>query len=335
MARSVIVDLGGLFRGSGSLLRRRWGDVGALTPRFARVRAEGWPGPLPALEPVNEAVAAFEGAAEVRLYGQPGAVRAANLWAPALSRPIPGVDSPSAAPGPAVALVGPAWVDEAVDALVSAGHRVAVACKRPASGEAIDPPSGGRWIEDAWAGEGTRGPLGAGVLTAAALSGLDVAAALDGAAAMSTLCDGPLADNPAWSLARGLRLLASERARDSVVHVAGGAELLPLAEWAARAQAVRLAPASVVAPARPAPVAVRADDEDWATFLRAGGPERVVVSWSGPGDTSGGWIDAAEEVGLSVIRLRLPGVDAASLGGAVMLWLRALGALAALEERGG
>lgn len=315
--RGVVVGLAGLFRGQAPL-RRKWGDVSALAPVVVRARQSGWLTPLPTPEEVAAAMAAV--GAPAALLGHPGVSASAQAWAGPLGLTVAGAAM--------VAVLGPDSVEAAVDAACAAGRRVAVAC--PDDGEGpVEPPPGGLWLADAWAGEGTRGIFGLGVLTALGLAGLDVRAALSGAAAMAELSRGPLADNPAWSLARALRMLAQESDRDAVVHVAGSPELSALAQWAARAQAAALAAPSPLVPGRPLPVAVGADDPDWARAALENRHTAVVVWEVAPGAPLALYADSDAPV----LRVTLPGLDAEALGGTLRLWLGALEALSLLEER--
>lgn len=315
--RGVVVGLTGLFRAHAAA-RRRWSDVAALAPVVARERQSTWLEPLPSLEGIAAAAGAIGGPA--RLEAHPGVRAAAAAWAVPLGL---GLDGEAR-----VAILGPDAVESEVDAAVAEARRVAVVC--PDDGEGpVEPPPGGVWIADPWAGEGARGVLGAGILTALALAGMDVAAALGGAAAMAEACRSAVAENPAWSLARALRLCAQDLARDAVVHVAAEPALLPLAAWAARAQAGVLAAPSAVGPARPLPVAVDGEDEDWAQVVLAS-RDTVVVVWEVGGGRAA---HRYAEAGVPILRITLPGLDAEALGGAFRLWLGTLAALARLEER--
>ncbi|MSQ01292.1 MAG: hypothetical protein EXR71_05270 [Myxococcales bacterium] len=318
MGRGVIVGLGGVFLTSAAV-RRRWADVAAIAPLATRLRGSVWLSPLPKADAVTGAMRALGGHPGT-LVGQPGAVAAAGAWGRTLG--LPG-------DGPLVALLGASDVEAAIDEALAAGRRVGVACGTD-GGEPIEPPPGGVWIEDAWAGEGTRGVLGAGVLVAAGLAGLDVGAALAGAKAMRESCQAPITENPAWSLARALRGLAQEGRIDVVAHVAGEPALAAFAAWAARAQATMLARPSPTHPARPLPVHFLEGDQEWLHAISEG-RDRVLLVW----ETGTGVLPRAlHEGSLTRIRVQLPGLDAEALAGAFVLWLRALEFLAALEDRG-
>lgn len=340
MTRRVIVDLASCFRGPAAALRRRWADVSGLAPLHRRIRENPWFEALPVEAEVRAAAASLAQKTKGRpvLVGQPGVVGATRVWVEALGLGLdlvhPGLELPAGA-GCLVAHLGPRAVDDLVDQAVERKLRVAVVCAAVA-GESVEPPPRGVWVNDAWAGEGTRGALGAGVLVALTLAGLDLTAALGGAQAMLADADGPIADNPAWSVARALRLLAAEGGRDVVVHAAAEPALLAYSAWAARTQATLLAGMSPHAPARPLPAVTLAGDEEWGSAIVRSARDRVVVVWESTGsppETS--WFEALGEAGVAVIRIRLPALDAESLGGALTLWLRALGCLAAMEERGG
>ncbi len=340
MTRRVIVDLTGCFRGPAASLRRRWADVSGLAPLHRRIRENPWFEVLPTEADVRASAVALASKAKGRpvLVGQAGVVDAARAWVEALHLPLDllfaGPELPEGASA-VVAHLGPAAVDDLVDQAVERKLRVAVVCA-PVQGEAVEPPPRGVWVNDAWAGEGTRGALGAGVLVGLTLAGLDLTAALRGAQAMLEAASGPIADNPAWSVARALRLLAAEGGRDVVIHVAGEPRLLAFASWAARAQAAQLAGMSPHGPARPLPAVALAGDAEWGTAIGRSARDRVVLVWesvSSPQETA--WFEALGEAGVAVIRIRLPALDAESVGGALTLWLRGLGCLAAMEERGG
>ncbi len=321
MGRGVVVGLGGVFLAS-AVVRRRWADVAALAPLATRLRESAWLSPLPSAEVVQAAIIAL-GGLPGRLVGQPGALAAARAWGRALGVSV------GEGEGPLVALLGTNAVEATIDEAVAAGKRVGVACGAE-GGEAVEPPPGGVWIEDPWAGEGTRGVLGAGVLVAAGLSGVDVRAALVGAEAMREACQAPITENPAWSLARALRGLAQESRIDVIAHVAGEPALAAFAAWAARAQATMLAAPSPAHPARPLPIHLLEGDQEWMHAVGQG-RDRVLLVW----ETGTGPLPrATHDGGLIRLRVQLPGLDAEALGGAFFLWLRALEFLAALEDRG-
>lgn len=340
MIRRVIVDLAGCFRGPAASLRRRWADVSGLAPLHRRIRENPWFDELPSEPEIRAAAAALTSKAKGSpvLVGQPGVVGAARVWAEALGLGLELRHPREALPANTSALVahlGLPAVDDLVDLAVERKLRVAVVCP-PVQGEAVEPPPRGVWVNDAWAGEGTRGALGAGVLTALTLAGLDLEAALGGARSMLEAASGPIADNPAWSVARALRLLAAEGGRDVIVHVAAEPGLGAFAAWAARSQASLLAAMSPHAPARPLPAVALAGDVEWGTAIVRTARDRVVVVWetsASPPETL--WFDAVGEAGVAMLRVRLPALDAESIGAALALWLRALGCLAAMEERGG
>ncbi len=263
------------------------------------------------------------GGQPTRLIGQPGALAAAGAWSAALGVSV-GVGD-----GSLVALLGSALVEATIDEALAAGKRVGVACGTD-GGEPVEPPPGGIWIDDPWAGEGTRGVLGAGVLVAAGLAGVDVGAALRGADAMREACEAPVAENPAWSLARALRGLAQENRIDVIAHAAGEPALAGFAAWASRAQSCLLAASSPTFPARPLPIHMLEADEEWLRALGTG-RDRVLLVW----ETGTGPLPrAVHDGGPTRLRVQLPGLDAEALGGAFFLWLRALELLAALEDRG-
>lgn len=328
MPQPVTVSISGLFRAAPTL-RRRWADVAALVPAFHRIRAASWLVPLPTAASVTGAVQAIAGKRPkgrpppaFRLLAQPGAAGAVLAW----GARVEAVDREA----PVVALVGPPLVDAAVEQAVAAGLRVAVVC--PSEGEVVEPPLGGVWVDDAWAGEGARSVLGVGVLSVASSHGVDVAAGLRGAAGMLADANEPLAHNPIWSLARALRVAAAELGRDGVVHLAAP-ELESLAAWAARSQATVLSAPSAAVAARPLPVRAELGDEDW---LRAISECRdvVVVVWQFVGSTPPA-LDSLGAEGTPVLLVQLATNDAESRGAAFALWLSVLQVLAVLEQRAG
>ncbi len=328
MPQPVTVSISGLFRAAPPL-RRRWGDVAALVPAFHRIRTTPWLSALPTAASVAETVVAIAGkrpkgrpAPAFRLLAQPGAAGALLAW----GAPVAAVEREA----PVVAFVGPPQVDAAVEKVVASGLRVAVVC--PSDGEAVEPPPGGVWVDDAWAGEGARGVLGVGVLSVASSHGVDVAAGLRGAAGLLAEANEPLANNPIWSLARALRVAAAELGRDGVVHLAAP-ELESLAAWVARSQATALSAASAAVAARPLPVRAELGDEDWLSAI-SGCRDVVVVVWQFAGSTPPA-LESLGAEGIPVLLVQLAANDAESRGGAFALWLSVLQVLAVLEQRAG
>lgn len=344
MSRLVVLDLAQFMRSpaGGSAIRRRWLDgLARLAPLHARVVASGFPAALPAPAAVAEALAALpRGKADVVVLGQPGAVAACAAWVEACGGR--GVQFHTAGPGPDVparawvAMLGPPWIDAAVEAAAGRGVRVAVATGR-VGGEPIEPPPRGTWIDDPHAGDARLGALGAASMVVAGAAGVDVRAALGGAAELLGLADGPPGlDNVAWSLARALRLLDVDLGRDSVVHVAGEGRLRAFARWAAAVQVGTLGALRRDGSGRALPAAVEAGDEEWLEVLVRGPRSRVVLAWTvdgGAGEgVSAAWLGCTAEAGQVVIRVRLASLEPAAVGAAMALWVRACACLALLEE---
>ncbi len=326
----------------GSAIRRRWLDgLARLAPLHGRVLVGGFPAPLPALATVEAAAGRLpRGKGSIFVLGQPGAVGACTAWIDACGGT--GVEVFTSAAGtevPArgwVALLGPPWIDAAIEGAVARGVKVAVATGR-VGGEAIEPPPRGSWIDDAHAGDARLGALGTASLVVAQAAGLDVGAALAGAAEVLTQANGPPGiDNPAWSLARALRILDSDLGRDSVVHVAGEGRLVALAAWAARVQVGTLGALRRDGSGRALPGAVEAGDEEWLEALVHGPRSRVLVVWERENSpleaVSRPWVACAAEAGQVVLRVRLAGLEPGAVGAAMALWVRACACLALLEE---
>ncbi len=277
------------------------------------------------MESVTGALAGTElPAGPARLLGHPGVVGALHAWCGPLE--VAAVPPEGSV---VIAVLGPPEVEALVDEALQAGAPVAVVCA--SEGEVVEPPPGGVWINDAWAGEGGRGVLGAGVLAAAQRSGVDVDAGLRGARGSVAAAQRPLADNPPWSLARALRLASAELGRDSVAHVSGP-ELRAFADWAARAQAGAMQAPSATVAARPLPSRAELGDLDWSAAL-ASARDVVVILWQVGGAES----PAAEALGgegTPVLRVQLSALDAENLGAAFAFWISVLDALSALEQRG-
>ena len=343
VGRPAVVDLGGLMRShaGGSVVRRKWHDgVSALAPLHTQVKSSGFPGALPEagiVRGIVDAIAKVRG--PLAVVGQPGAIGAIRTWVDAAGRGE-GIHLVSA-PGRAIsenrvfAFLGPAWVERAVETAIDAGARVAV-CGLADENEVVEPPPRGWFVADPMAGDGRVGVLSLGTLCAAGLAGVDIVAGLAGAGEMVRVVDGPPGnENPAWSLARAVRLAEVELGRDSVVHVAGNAALVSLAQWAARTQAASAVGGKgnrVVS--RTLPAVVQAGDEEWLEALAAGSRNRLLVVWDAGSDpTCDSWMQFALSSGQAAVRVRLSGLDSYALGSATALWLRAVACLALLEER--
>ncbi|MBM4393023.1 MAG: hypothetical protein FJ090_18000 [Deltaproteobacteria bacterium] len=348
MSRRVVIDLSQFMRSpaGGSAIRRRWLDgLARLAPLHARAVAGNFPPELPGAEALAAASAELargsfgKGKGGLAVLGQPGALGSLRAWLDACAGE--GIRLHASAPvaDPAktwLALLGPPWIDTAVETASAHGTRVAVATGR-VDGEPIEPPPRGLWIDDAHAGDARLGALGLATLAAIGAAGIDVNAALAGAREVRAQVDGPPGiDNPGWSLARALRLCETELGRDSVIHVAGEGRLAGLAEWAARVQAATVGRLRRDGTGRALPAVAEAGDEEWLEAVAHGPRSRVIVAWIAGPDLPGGaaapWVACAAESGQVVLRVRLGALDAGSVGAAMALWLRAMACLALLEE---
>ncbi len=348
MSRRVVIDLAQFMRSpaGGSALRRRWLDgLARLAPLHARAVAGSFPPALPTAEALAAASAdlakgAFgKGKGGLAVLGQPGALGSLRAWIDACGGEGIRLHASPPAGDPAktwLALLGPPWIDAAVENAAATGTRVAVATGR-VDGEPIEPPARGTWIDDAHAGDARLGALGLSTLAALGAAGVDVTAALAGASEVRAQIDGPPGvDNPGWSLARALRLCETDLGRDSVIHVAGEGRLVALAEWAARVQVATVGNLRRDGTGRALPAVAEAGDEEWLEALVHGPRSRVIVAWTAgpdhPGTVAAPWLACAAEAGQVVLRVRLGALDAASMGAAMALWLRAMACLALLEE---
>lgn len=335
------VDVSGLFRPqlSGGLARRRlveaFSRAGQVQAWLARV---GLPPALPELAAVRAVVG---DPVPWGVVGSPGAVRAVCALGSALgAAPVrivqPG-SPPAGTPAAWLALLGPDWVPDTVDALLATGARVIVA--GPPSDEPVEPPPGGAWLDDASAGDGRFGALGASAFAAALLAGIDAEAAWSGAqAARAVLAERGAAEHPAYAWALGLVGLVEELGAADAVHLHADPALAELAGWAAASFGSMLA-GSVDGDAAYRRVGGRMwaaplGDEEVAEMLYAGAGGVHVVLWERDGDPRAeAEAQRATRRGVPLIRVRLGDLGAGTLGWAQALALHAACAGAALLDR--
>ncbi|MFZ5478380.1 MAG: hypothetical protein ACOZNI_16550 [Myxococcota bacterium] len=338
--RRVIVELGNLAGREGALVGR--GRLTAALGRLAEVHdlvERGvedfrWPHLLlpddAALAAVTRTGAELRGRARrLAVAGQPGALAPLRAIVGALSpeAPLRWVDSADAAPADAddlawLVLEGPPWADALAEAAVAAGRPVAVA----GAGEHEAPPDGW-WVSDPAAGDGRFGALGLGTLLGAAFAGVDVAALVAGARDVTAACRRPaLFENPAYTLAAAFEAAEARLGVSGLAHVVPTGRLRGFGEWVARAWGAASARTAEQDGARryvggPGASGV-AGDEEFAEALLGGGRDRLLVAWE---------VEGVDPVPVRVfaqlwrrermpfLRVRLPGIDATSLGGALQL----------------
>ena len=349
MHRRVVVSLARLFRDEvpGALPRGRLNDG---LPRLKTIRAHmhkdrPQTSGLPDVGRVLEAAGWLRSQAQVLVVaGQPGALLAARVWVDALAPGAlvrfvgaPDADLLEGGSGVALlALLGPEWVDDAVEAAVAAGRAVLVAGPPPEDleeGEVIEPPPGGHWLDDPYAGDGRFGALGASSMVIAAFAGVDVAGVVEGAAEMQSACARPaLTENPAYSYALACVYAERDLGLRGAAHVTSSAKLETFVGWAARTWASTMTGATAVGTLRSragaAPLFGLIGDEELTEMLFEGPREFLVTTW----EPNASAHDAAL---LSLtrdrpsIRVHLHDVDARSLGAAAALVCRAavIGAL--------
>lgn len=355
MERQVVVDLGRLARNDerGGLGPRRVAN-GRIRIREVHEQIQGGldrlslrpPDSEDVLGPVLDRTAAMRSHAEALVVvGSPGAIRAAKTLVDAHNpdAPVRWMDSPDrgrmpgllSRPAVWVLLEGPGWADDVVVEASEAGHSVAIA----GVGEE-DPPPSGWWFHDTTLGDSRRAIYGQGVLTVAAFAGLDIGAFLSGARDMVHLCRVPgLFDNPSYALAVPVATAVRELGFDVVLHLACSARLRAFSAWIAGCWGSMLTGATNVGGIQhPVTLNIRsglAGDEDLANALLPR-REALAIAWDAERDssseasfTSRAFLDLWAREVQPVVRVRVPGLDAATLGASVALGLHA-GAAAAL-----
>lgn len=350
--RRVVVDLASLIRGdgaSGVSVKRLTAGLGRLKDVHDALRqgeAEyRWPHLLLADDATLGAV--MELAAELRargtelaVVGQPGALAAARVLTDTLApgarvRWVGSPDEELLAPldRPDVVwlvLEGPSWAARVAEWAVGQGRAVAVA-----GPEAGDAPPDGWWITDPTAGDGRFGALGMAALVVASWAGVDVGAALAGARDIAESCRRPaLFENPAYSLAMSAFAIQQVTGLSVPTHLASTARLAAFTAWTARLWATVGAQYGARDGVRTyaggtAIGGVLGDDELVQTLL-AGTRDKYVILWEVEGPERGpapsamaaqarAFTQLWAREGLPLLRVRLPGLDAATLGGAIQL----------------
>ncbi len=282
---------------------------------------------------------------ELIVVGGPGPVRAARALVEAVDgdAPIRWMDAPDpqrleallARPAVWMLLEGPQWADDVVVEANEAGHPVAIA----GAGEP-DPPPSGWWFSDPRVVDARQAIYGEGVLTIAAFAGLDLGSFLAGAGDMLRHNAVPgLFDNPAYAVGVPVATAVKELGFDVVLHLACSARLGAFSAWIAAVWGSMLTGTTRVGGLEhPLTLNVRsgsAGDEDLANALL---PRRegMAIAWdaeresgSAAGYASRAFLDVWAREVQPVVRVRVPGLDAGTLGGAVALGLHA-GVTAAL-----
>lgn len=230
-------------------------------------------------------------------------------------------------------LEGPRWADAVAEWAVARGRAVAMA----GEGEHTAPP-GGWWISDASAGDGRFGALGVASLLCAVWAGVDVPGLLAGARDMAIVCGrAALLENPAYSLALATVAIEQDLSLHVPVHLASTARLAFFAQWFGRMWGAVRSATRVVQGVRQhqgsAGISGLLGDEELHEALLAGVRDKFAIVWDvepGAADPQAfGAGEAAVQVsvflqlwqreGLPAIRLRVPGLDAGTFGGAIVL----------------
>lgn len=344
--RELVVELSSLLHGAGSAgagMKRLTRGLGRLRAVHDAVQrgAESWRWPhllLPdevALDAVVATARALAARAPVlAVAGQPGALAALRgvLAALAPDAAVRWVGAPDPALTAIVdredvgwiVLEGPAWADALAEEAVGRGRAVAIA----GEGDHEAPPEGW-WVSDPTAGDGRFGALGMASLLAAAACGVDVRALLDGARAMAASCErSALFENPAYSLAMALLVVAKDAGAATPVHLVPTTRLQPFAEWAGRTWGAVLCGAQVVEGVRQRlggqGLGGTLGDEELHQSLLAGTRDKAVVLWDVEGvapfaAASRAFRAVWAREQLPLVRVRLPGLDARTLGASVTL----------------
>lgn len=365
--RRVVVDLAPLVRTEGTAgvgVKRLTAQLGRLRDVHDALRAGEesfrWPHLVLPDDGAVEAVVALAGELRARattlaVVGQPGALLALRVWTDALApgariRWIGSPDAELLAPlhGADVAwlvLEGPSWADRVAEEAVARGQAVAVA--GPGQGQA---PPDGWWIADPAAGDGRFGALGMAGLVMAAWAGIDVGAAVAGARDMAESCRrAALFENPAYSLATAS--IAVQQATAIVVpaFLATSARLGAFTTWVARLWAAVGAQPAMVNGVRQhvggnAVAGILGDDELTQALL-SGTRDKWAVLWEvdstsapgTPGELAARQVRVFAQLwgreGLPMVKVRLPGLDAATLGGAIQLACHTAVTTSLMQER--
>lgn len=350
MVRNVVVEITHLLRKQGAGIGRKRLLSGLSRLRDAhdvlvRGAADGrWPHlNLPDAEQVagvSEIAAGLRARApRLAVVGQPGAVAALRAVTEALGVRVPHwVTSPDAASVPGLdsadvawlVLEGPAWVDQVAEWAVASGRVVAVA----GAGTHPAPPHGW-WISDPVAGDGRFGGLGLAGLVCAAWAGVDVDGLLGGARDMVAACARPaLFENPAYTLALSTIFVERDLGISTVAHLATSGRMEAFSAWLVRMWGAVLTDTvtidGVVRHTGTAGVAGVVGDEELLQVLLVGPKDKLVAIWDvsegdhGPGAREGvaqvnAFQDLVNRENLANLRVRLPGLDARTLGAAILL----------------
>lgn len=350
MARNVVVEVSHLLRkdGGGIGRKRLTTGLGRLREAHEALRAGAESSKWPHLRVLDDETVAYARAVaeglrargtELAVVGQPGAVAALRALTDAL-----GVASPRWVTGPDDALVaaldrpevawlvleGPAWADRVAEWAVEQGRAVAVA--GPGDHEA---PPGGWWLSDPVAGDGRFGVLGLAAAVCAAWAGVDVEGLFAGARDMAEACErAALFENPAYTLA--LATIFAERDLGATVpaHLVASGRMGAFSEWVARLWGAILCDAvhveGVVRHSGAVGVPGVVGDEELLQALVLGPRDKLVTLWDPTEATNGplaqeaaaqarAFQDLLERENVPYVRVRLPGLDARSLGAAVFL----------------
>jgi hypothetical protein len=288
-----------------------------------RLRAQRSPGLADATDTAALVDAVRGRADRLVVVAQPGAARALAAWGPLRDvRMHTSAAELSPAPGDAViALLGPAWVAAQATAIEERGG-TALIVAGDGGGEPGDPPSGGWWVEDRWAGDGRFGALGPASAFVAGFGGVEIGRALSAAARMEEACAGGLRESPAWSLALAAALAARDLERTASCHWVDDAALSGLAEWAVRCWGASGVAGGDGLRRRHGAVGAAGlvgDEEFMAEMLGCAGDHWGVLWQSGQDGAAELLAETWCAEGHPLARIRLSAEDAASRGAALAL----------------
>lgn len=340
--RNLVVEVSALLRRDGIGRKRLTAGLPKLREVHDRLTAGAVDGRWPHLQPgdavVAQAVAAGLGD-KLAVVGQPGAVAALQAVTQALGtrQPVwivaPNVQQLALLDAPEVGwlvLEGPAWVDRVAEQAVANGRRVAVA--GPGAHEA---PPDGWWVSDPLAGDGRFAPLSTASLVCATWAGVDIGALLNGAADVAQACrNAALFENPAYTFALATVSVERDVGTTGAAHLVTDPRLEPFAAWCGRmwgavsAELVRVD--SVVKHAGVGALHGIVGDEELIQLLLVGRRDKLVYVWDATGHQQDPWsresalhaqafLELCAQENIPHLRVRLPPVDAATLGGMFLL----------------